>query len=253
MMEYTVNKLSKMSGVSARTLRYYDEIGLLKPLRVESSGYRIYGQAEVDTLQQILFYRELDFSLDGIKALLTVPGFDRAKAFAGHLTELHNKRERLDALIGNVTKSIAAMKGEATMSNKEKFEGFKQNLIDENERQYGVEVRAKYGDQAVDESNANLKGLTQEQYDEGEHLRLTLEETLKAAFETGDPAGELAQQAADLHRQWLCVFYPKYSKEYHMGLGEMYVADERFRANYDKLAPGCTEFLRDAINMYCGK
>jgi len=137
------------------------------------------------------------------------------------------------------------------MSDKEKFEGFKQNLIDENERQYGAEVRAKYGDGAVDESNASLKGLTQEQYDEGERLRLALEETLKAAFDTGDPAGALAQQAADLHRQWLCVFYPKYSKEYHMGLGEMYVADERFRANYDKLAPGCTEFLRDAINVYC--
>jgi bifunctional DNA-binding transcriptional regulator/antitoxin component of YhaV-PrlF toxin-antitoxin module/predicted DNA-binding protein YlxM (UPF0122 family) len=148
-------------------------------------------------------------------------------------------------------KSIAAMKGEATMSDKEKFEGFKQNLIDENERQYGAEVRANYGNQAVDESNANLKGLTQEQYDEGERLRLAMEETLKAAFDIGDPAGELAQKAADLHRQWLCVFYPKYSKEYHMGLGEMYVADERFRANYDKLAPNCTEFLRDAINVYC--
>ena len=137
------------------------------------------------------------------------------------------------------------------MSDKEKFEGFKQNLIDENERQYGAEVRAKYGDQAVDDSNAHLKGLTQEQYDEGERLRLALEETLKAAFDVGDPAGESAQKAADLHRQWLCVFYSNYSKEYHMGLGEMYVADDRFRANYDKLAPGCTEFLRDAIKVYC--
>ena len=73
----------------------------------------------------------------------------------------------------------------------------------------------------------------------------------KAAFDTGDPAGELAQEACDLHRQWLCIFYPKYSKEYHKGLGEMYVADERFRANYDKLAPGCAKFLRDAINHYC--
>jgi len=135
------------------------------------------------------------------------------------------------------------------MSNQ--FDQFKQSLIDENDRQYGAEVREKYGDQAADESNAHLKGLTQEQYDEGERLRLALEETLKAAFDTGDPAGELAQKACDLHRQWLCVFYPKYSKAYHMGLAEMYVADERFRANYDKLAPGCTEFLRDAINIYC--
>lgn len=250
-MEYSVNKLSKMSGVSARTLRYYDEIGLLHPVRVASSGYRIYGQNEVDTLQQILFYRELDFSLDEIKILLTAPDFDRAQAFSNHLTALHHKRERLDELIINVSKSIAAMKGEITMSDKEKFEGFKQKLIDDNETKYGAEIREKYGDLAIDESNARLKGMTKEQYGEGERLRLEFEEILKAAFETGDPSGELAQKAVDLHRQWLCVFYPKYSKEYHKGLGEMYVADERFRANYDKLAPGCTEFLRDAINVYC--
>lgn len=128
-----------------------------------------------------------------------------------------------------------------------------QSLIDENERQYGAEIREMYGDQAVDESNAHLKGLTQEKYEEGERLRLAVEVALKAAFDTGDPAGSMAQIACDLHRQWLCVFYPKYSKTYHRGLGEMYVADDRFRANYDKLAPGCTEFLRDAINIFCGE
>jgi len=132
-----------------------------------------------------------------------------------------------------------------------KFEDFKQTLIENNERQYGAEVRAKYGEKAVDESNAHLKGITQEQYDESERLSLALEETLKAALATGNPAGELAQKACDLHRQWLTVFYPKYSKEYHMGLAEMYVADERFRAHYDKIADGCAVFLRDAINIFC--
>ena len=252
-MEYSINRLAKISGVSTRTLRYYDEIGLLKPARIASSGYRIYQQKQVDTLQQILFYRELDFSLEDIKKLLSAPDFDRNQAFADHLNALHNKRERLDKLILNVTKSITAMKGEVTMTDYEKFEGFKQKLIDDNEQNYGAEVRSKYGDGAMDESNTKLKGLTKEQYDEGERLRLKLEQTLKAAFDTGDPAGELAQKACDLHRRWLCVFYPKYSKEYHVGLGEMYVADERFKANYDKLAVGCTEFLRNAINVYCQK
>ncbi|MCL1859372.1 MAG: TipAS antibiotic-recognition domain-containing protein [Oscillospiraceae bacterium] len=139
------------------------------------------------------------------------------------------------------------------MPDTKKFDKFKQSLIDKNERQYGTEVRKKYGNKTVDESNAHLKGLTQEQYDEGERLRLALEETLKAAFVIGDPTGELAQKACDLHRQWLFVFYPKYSKEYHMDLGDMYVADERFRAHYDKIAPGCAEFLCDAINIYCEK
>jgi hypothetical protein len=164
---------------------------------------------------------------------------------------LNKKRERLDALIENVTKFMSVMKGKILMADNEKFEGFKQSLIGENEQKYGDEIREKYGDTIVDESNANLKGLTKKQYDESEQLRLLLEETLKTAFDTGNPAGEPAQKACDIHRQWLCVFYPQYSKEYHKALGEMYVADERFRANYDKIAEGCSEFLRDAINIYC--
>ena len=85
-MEYSINKLTKISGVSTRTLRYYDEIGLLKPTRVASSGHRIYGQEQVNALQQILFYRELDFSLEDIKKLLSAPDFDIGRAFANHLS-----------------------------------------------------------------------------------------------------------------------------------------------------------------------
>jgi len=250
-MEYSVNKLSKMSGVSARTLRYYDELELLKPLKVASSGYRIYGQCEVDTLQQILVYRELGFPLEQIKALLSAEDFDREKAFEKHLDKLCNKRERLDKLINNISKSIAAMKGEVQMANHEKFEGFKQTLVSKNEEKYGVEIRKKYGDTAVDESNAHFKGISAEQYQKAEQLLSEFEETLKAAFVTGNPSGELAQKACDLHRQWLCVFYPGYSKQYHKGLADMYIADERFAANYEKLAVGCTKFLRDAIKIYC--
>ena len=90
-----------MSGVSARTLRYYDEIELLKPVRVASSGYRLYGQEETDMLQQILFYRELGFPLDEIKNILCTPDFDKSEAFQRHLTELRKKRERLDILISD--------------------------------------------------------------------------------------------------------------------------------------------------------
>ena len=155
-------------------------------------------------------------------------------------------------MILNVTSSLAALKGEITMTDKEKFEGFKQNLIAENEQRYGKEVCAKYGEKAADESNTKIMGLTKEQYEKSERLRVEIEEVLKAAFSAGNPAGELAQKACDLHKQWLCIYYTDYSKEYHKGLGEMYVADERFSENYDKIAPGCAEFLRDAINIYAG-
>ena len=251
-MEYSSNKLSKMSGVSSRTLRWYDEIGLLKPKRVASSGYRVYSQNEVDRLQQILFYRELEFPLDEIKKIMSALDFDKEQSFQNHLTELRKKRERLDTLIGNVIKSIAAMKGELMINDNEKFEGFKQKLIDDNEQQYSEEIRANYGDDTVNRSNVKIKNMTKERYSEVEKLSQELNETLKAAFEQGDPSSELAQKACELHKNWLCCFWDSYSREAHIGVVQMYVDDPRFTAYYDKIVPGCAVFLRDAINIYCG-
>jgi DNA-binding transcriptional MerR regulator len=252
-MEYTIQKLASLAGVSTRTLRYYDEIGILKPARINSSGYRIYGQAEVNRLQQILFYRELGVGLDSIKEIVTAPSFDGTKALQEHREKLLEKREQLDLLIANVDKTLAVTEGRMTMSNKEKFKGFKKKLIEDNEKKYGKEIREKYGKDTVEASNAKVMNMTQEQYDEvtalGEKLNLTLAE----AFKTGDPAGELAQRAAELHKQWLCFYWKEYSKEAHAGLAQMYVDDERFTAYYDKEQPGTAEFLRDAIHIFTGQ
>lgn len=249
-MEYTVQKLGKMAGVSTRTLRYYDEIGILKPARINSSGYRIYGQKEVDKLQQILFYRELGISLDSIKEIINSPTFEGTVALKEHREKLMERRGQLDMLIANVEKTIAAAEGRITMSNKEKFEGFKQRIIEDNEKKYGKEIREKYGDETIDKSNKKLKNMTEEQYKELERLGESIIETLKVAFQTGDPAGELAQKAAELHRQWISYYWDSYSKEAHAGVAEMYVYDERFKAYYDKYQPGLAEFLRDAILVY---
>lgn len=251
-MEYTVQKLSQIAGVSTRTLRYYDEIGILKPARVNSSGYRIYGQTEVDRLQNILFYRELGVELEQIKAILESPSFDRIKALQEHRLKLLEKREQLDQLISNVNKTIASTEGRIKMADQEKFEGFKKKLIEDNEAKYGKEIREKYGDEAVNASNQKIKGMTQEQFDEVNRLREEVNETLYAAFKTGDPAGELAQKAADLHRRWLCYYWERYSKEAHAGVAQMYVDDPRFTAYYDEKQPGAAAFLRDAIFIYTG-
>lgn len=251
-MEYTVNKLGQMAGVSTRTLRYYDEVGILKPARINSSGYRIYGQAEVNRLQQILFYRELGINLEEIKAIITSPSFDAHLALQEHRRKLLEKRNQLDLLIENVEKTIASSEGRITMIDKEKFEGFKQNMINENEEKYGQEIRQKYGEDTINKSNQKLKGMTQEQYAEVTQLANDVLQTLQAAFQTGDPAGELAQKAVDLHRQWLCYYWDGYSKEAHAGLGQMYVDDPRFTAYYDEKQPGTAEFLRDAILVYTG-
>ncbi len=251
-MEYTVQKLAGLAGVSTRTLRYYDEIELLKPARINSSGYRIYGTSEVNRLQQILFYRELGVSLENIREIVTAPSFDGAKALREHHEKLLEKREQLNQLIANVEKTIAVTEGRTIMSDKEKFEGFKQNLIDENEKKYGKEIREKYGKETVEKSNQKVKNMTQEEYDTVTKLAEEITEKLKEAYKTGDPAGELAQEVAELHRKWLCFYWDSYSKEAHAGIAQMYVDDERFTAYYDKEQPGTARFLRDAILVYTG-
>ena len=252
-MEYTVQKLANLAGISTRTLRYYDEINIHKPARINSSGYRIYGQKEVDILQQILFYREMGVSLEQIKEILTDPSFDVIQALKKHRENLLKKRKQIDLLISNVEKTIAQKEGRIIMSDKEKFEGFKKKLVEENEKKYGKEVREKFGANALESSNQKVLGMSKEQYEELERLTNEVLETLDAAFKTGDPAGELAQKAADLHRQWLCFFWNDYSKEAHTGLAKMYVDEQRFKAYYDRNQPGTAEFLRDAILIYTGK
>ncbi|TDT50261.1 MerR family transcriptional regulator [Fonticella tunisiensis] len=251
-MEYTVQRLARLAGVSTRTLRYYDEIGLLKPARVNSSGYRIYSEAEVDRLQQILFYRELGVSLDRIKEIVTSPSFDEVRALREHREKLLEKRRQLDLLIANVDKTIALKEGRIEMSDKERFEGFKKRMIEDNERRYGKEIREKYGKETVEKSNAKLMNMTQEEYDRATSLAEEIRVTLTEAFKTGDPAGELAQRAADLHRQWLSFYWDSYTREAHAGLAQMYADDERFTAYYDKDQPGTAAFFRDAILIYTG-
>lgn len=138
------------------------------------------------------------------------------------------------------------------MADQEKFEGFKQRMIDENEKKYGKEIREKYGEDLVNKSNEKLKNMTQAEYEEVTRLEKQVMTTLAEAFKIGDPAGELAQKAADLHKQWLTCYWSEYSKEAHAGLARMYVDDERFKAYYDQQQPGMAEFLRDAIHIYTG-
>lgn len=253
MEEYSISRLARMAKVSTRTLRHYDDCGLLPSRRNRANGYRLYGPKEVDRLQQILFYRELGLGLGEIRQILDDPGFAPLAALAGHLSALQGKREQLERLIENVEKSIKALKGEMTMTDREKFEGFKEKLIEENERQYGEEIRARHGDTVIDRANAKLKGMTQVQYEESVRLSQELNDTLKAALAQGDPAGPLAQKACGLHRDWLGFYWGEgtYSKEAHRGLAQAYVSDPRFKAYYDGIAPGLAVFLRDALEVFC--
>lgn len=252
-MEYTVNKLAQISGVSGRTLRYYDEIGLLKPARINSKGYRIYGQKEVDLLQQILFYRELELCLEEIADIINQPNFNELEALKNHYKKLQQKRTRLDKIMATIEKTIASKQGGISMTDKDKFEGLKEKMIAQNEQKHGKEIREKYGDDAVEASNAKLMGMSQEDYESMTKAGEEIFTLLKIAYQTGDPASDEAQALAAKHKEWLMYSWPKYSPDAHAGLAEMYVADERFTAYYDKVIKGGTKFLRDAILIYTGQ
>lgn len=249
-MEYTVQKLASLAGVSPRTLRYYDEIDLLKPARINSSGYRIYGKAEVDRLQQILFYRELDLPLEQIKILMNSPGYNGVHALRQHRKQLLDQKKRLELLIGNIEKTIAMHEGRITMTDREKFAAFKSKLVEENELKYGEEIRRKFGTQAIERANKEVLQMSQEQYEEITELTENILATLAEACKTGDPAGELAQKTAELHRNWITFYWGSYDKKAHAGVAEMYVNDERFSVYYNERHPDGAAFLRDAILIY---
>lgn len=250
-MEYGIRQLAALAGVSARTLRYYHQIGLLPPARVGENGYRYYGPEQVDLLQQILFYRRRGFELEAIRALVYQPGFDRLAALQGHLAQLTAQRGQLDALIRTVNDTIASMKGETEMNDEQKFAAFKQALVDQNETDYGPEVRAKYGDEAADAANQKMLSMTEADYRHFKELEQKILLALRQAVAAGqDPAGEAGRAVAALHAEWLRMSWHKYQPAMHLGVADMYLADERFTAYYDGECPGCAEFLNKAVHHW---
>ena len=209
-MEYTVKTLSNISGVTPRALRWYDETGLLKPLRTTAAGYRIYGPRQVERLQDILFFRELGFELSAIRGMLDDPAFDRQAALQSHLTALEQQRDRLNSLILTVQKTISTLQGETTMTDLEKFEAFKHRTVEENEAKYGKEIREQYGDATMDRANANVLALTQEDYLRWQALGGEILTSLSAAVKAGTtPSGKEGQRIAALHREWLSFSWEK--------------------------------------------
>ena len=136
------------------------------------------------------------------------------------------------------------------MNDEEKFEGFKKKLIEDNKKEYGKEIREKYGEEAVKKSNEKFMNMTEQQYNELKELENKVLETLKKAYKTGNPAGELGQKTAELHRKWITFCWGNYNTEAHANLTQMYVDDDRFRSYYDKEQPGSAVFLRDAVKIY---
>ena len=242
--EYTVRSLAALAGVSPRTLRHYDAVGLLPPAGTRPSGYRVYEGAQVDRLQQILFFKELGVPLEEIRNILDAPGYDAATALRKHRRDLMERWTHLESMIGSLDRTIEEKEGRKTMTDKEKFEAFKKELVQENETRYGAEVRGKYGDEAMDEANRRLLSMDGRKMESAEELAGKVIAKFLEAFDQGDPTGPLAQEAAALHRRWLKVYWKHYTKEAHAGVVRMYVEDPRFTSYYDRHRTGLAVFVR---------
>ncbi len=251
---YTIGELATMSGATERALRHYEDLGLLSPTRGEN-GYRRYSEKDVERLQQVLLFRACGMGLSEIRGLLESPDYDAALALERHLKTLRTRQRELEALVKTVEMTIATMKGQQTMTNEERFRGLKEQAIETNENAYGAEARERYGDDAVDAANERVRAMSEKDWAKMRELEQGIIRQLKAAMAAGDPAGDAAQELVEMHRRWICGYWGEgsYSAKAHLALGEMYLADERFRDYYDSRAGvGATEFLVAALRAQLG-
>ncbi|WDQ34465.1 MerR family transcriptional regulator [Paenibacillus marchantiae] len=245
-MAMKVKEVAELVGISVRTLHHYDEIGLLTPDEVTSAGYRLYSDANLEMLQQILFFKELDFSLKDIKEITNNPSFDREEALNMHRRILLEKRQRLDQMIATIDKSVQHVRGEIKMTAKEQFEGFNFS-----HNPYEQEARERWGDQAVDHANQKLHNQsTGEQKALSDQMNSIYARL--AAIRHTDPNCAEAQAGIS---EWYSYLnnMGNYSPEVFRGLGQMYVDDERFTRNIDQFGEGLAVFMRDAMAEFADR
>lgn len=245
MRTYTIGQLAKLASVSIRTLRYYDKIELLEPAMRANSNYRYYGKDELYRLQQILFYKELDFELSDIKKLLDEPDFDQLKALQFQRTQILNRGKRLAKLVETIEKTIKEIEENKDMlSDKELYEGFSKEEI----RDIKNEVKEKYDANVIHESNQNIGKMTKADFDAIKAEQIQQAKDLSELMEKPIDSEEV-QAVIKRHHQTNEKFY-KTSAEMYKGLAETYVSDKRFTEFYDKHKTGLAKFLRDAMIYY---
>lgn len=241
-MRLSISEMAKLTGVSIRTLHYYDHIGLLCPETAADSGYRWYGAADVERMQQILFFRELDFPLKDIRDILAAPQYDKQEALRHQRHLLLLKRERLDGLLELLD---ANLKGERTME----FKGFDAAALEQARQQYADEAKARWGHtDAWKESREKAAAADQEAQAAGMNDIFCR----AAALRQSDLASPEAQALVKEWQDFISSNYYRCTDEILAGLGEMYTADERFQKNLDRFGEGTAAFLSAAIKAYCG-
>jgi DNA-binding transcriptional MerR regulator len=245
MQAYTVGQLSRMAGVSVRTLHHYDHIGLLEPSARTEAGYRLYGVPELLRLQQILFFKELDMPLAEVRQILDDPGFDQVTALEHHRQMLRQRMERLTRLLTTIDRTIERLtEDDMTLTDQELYEGFTTEQIE----RYKREAREMYDPDLVEASEQKVKQMSRTQWQavqaEGEAVTTGL-----AALTGREPGDPEVQALIARHHAWIENFYPC-SAEMYRGLGQLYVEHPEFRAFYEKYQAGLAGCMSAAMNHY---
>ncbi len=246
-MKMNIRKFAELTGVSVRTLHYYDEIDLLKPDFVdEQSGYRFYGDNALSRMQEIMFYRELDFSLKSIKEIISSTNYNKNEALRGQRELLILKKKRLEKIINAIE---IAEKGEKIMN----FNAFDNSEFEKLQKSYEKEAKSRWGntDAYHEYEQKTEKYSAEKQNDIGTVMNKIISEFSQAMVSgvkaTDKTAFELVKRLQDFitENQYTCT------DDILLYLGEMYVADERFKKNIDKNGDGTAEFINEAIKAYC--
>ena len=244
-MKMQINEFAKLTGVSVRTLHYYDEIGLLKPAFVDAqNGYRFYDENSLLRMQEILFYRELDFSLKSILEILSSPDYDKQKALAEQRKLLELKKERLERIIDALD---GATKGKVTMT------AFDNSDYETARKQYEVEAKQRWGEtDAYKEHKQKTANYSKDKWQEVNDGLMTIFAKFAKCKQNGNTADLDDAQALVKELQiYITENYYTCTNEILASLGQMYVADERFKTNIDKNGDGTAEFVSKAIEIYC--
>lgn len=241
-----VSEVAKLTGVTVRTLHYYDEIGLLKPSKVTEAGYRLYSNADLEILQQILFFRELDFSLSDIREIMLNPTYSRETALQNHRELLLQKRKHIDGLISLVDKTL---KGDNDMS----FKQFDTTEIKNARKEYAAEAKQRWGkSDAYTEYEEKVSAYDDPQWKllngEGSYILREFSENRHL-----DPASKEAQALVKKWQEFITANFYNCTKAILSCLGEMYISDDRFTQNIDRYGQGTALFMATAIEIFCQK
>jgi MerR family transcriptional regulator, thiopeptide resistance regulator len=254
MNRWKVSEVASLAHVTVRTLHHYDEIGLLVPSDRSEAGYRLYSEADLERLHQILLYRELGFALEAIAQVLDEPSLDRATALRSQRKLLVEKKRRTEAVIRAVDRTLESMTGGRKMRTQEMFEGFEDlaqapDEVRAHNAKHANEVYARWGQtDEYAESLRRARGYSKEDWHRVQQEGGANEARMAALLAAGaDPEGVEAMDVAEAMRQHIGRWFYLCSHEMHAGLADMYEADERFKAYFEKRAEGLAAYVAGAI------